>query len=183
MATEPNHAYASGPAAVIVRILEVRPHPDADKLDVLTFRAPFPSKAEGARHVQVVAGKHYQSGPHGEAVWFRPEATLPGWLAEEMWLSHGLKAFEVRAFPIRGEMSEGIIAGRFWRKTLEHQFELWRFWKQSWHPGEDVSDYFGVWFRPLSSAAEQPVANRQVAARQSALGATPAAGSNADNEV
>lgn len=171
------------PAAVIVRIRDVQPHPNADRLDVLTFPAPFPTKELGARHVQVVTGKHYQAGAQGEAVWFQPGAILPGWLAEELWMSHGLKTFEVRAFPIRGEMSDGLIAGRFWRKTPEHDFERWRFWKDSWHPGEDVSDYFGVWFpRPHSSVVEQSVSNREVAAANTSdgsnvVGAEPAVGS------
>lgn len=172
-----------GPAAVVCRLQSVEPHPNADKLEVVRFSLPTVWRKGEPNAVQCVTGPHYKA--HTEGVWFRPGAMLPGWLMEEMWLGKGIKTFEVRSFPIRGELSDGIFAGSVWRKTPDAEFERWRFWKSNWTPGLDVSDYFGVWFpRPLSSAAEQPVSNRRVVVSQgigtaqAELSATPTAGSN-----
>lgn len=172
------HAYPTV-GAMVVRPFKVEPHPNADKLEVVTFLMPF--KGWTQREVTLVTGPHYKA--HAEGIWFLPGSQLPGLVAEEMWLGKGSKWFEVRAFPIRDVLSEGIFAGAVWRKTPDAEFERWRFWKTHWTPGMDVSDYFGV-TRPRSSAAEQAVSNREVAARENApLGAIPAVGSTSVNEV
>ena len=167
------------PAALVVRIDSIEPHPDADRLEVVRFTIPVDYRVYGKHVAQLVTGKHYKR--HGEGVWFTPGALLPGYMAEEMWQGkNGGKRFEVRAFPVRGVESSGLFAGAWWRKSPDHPFESWRFWKSHWKPGVDVSDYFGInTTRPLSSVAEQQADNLQVAAASTdaALGSTPAGGS------
>lgn len=174
------------PAAIVVRLETVTPHPNADRLDVLRFAIPIDYRVYGCLMVTLVAGKHYKKGKEG--VWFTPGAILPGYMADEMWVGH--KPFEVRDFPVRGVQSQGLFAGSIWRKTPEHPYEPWRFWKSSWKAGVDVSDYFGI--RLLSSVAEHRLSKSEVAAKTTedggglppeanaveASGSTPAAGSN-----
>jgi hypothetical protein len=163
------------PPAIVVRLESVKPHPNADRLDVLRFAIPIDYGKYGCYFATLVAGKHYKRWTEG--VWFTPGSVLPGYMSDEMW--SGPKVFEVRAFPVRGVMSQGLFAGSVWRKTPEHPFEPWRFWKSSWKPGADVSDYFGI-TRPHSSVAEQPTSSRQVTDASSegaSLGSIPVAGS------
>lgn len=75
--TDLNHAYPPC-GAMVVRIQSVAPHPNADRLEVVTFVQPYPHWKQW--HVTVVTGPHYKA--HTEGIWFLPGSQLPG-LAHE----------------------------------------------------------------------------------------------------
>lgn len=189
------------PLAVVCRIDTIRPHPNADRLDVIRVYNPLPPDprwpAYAAEDRELVTGKHYRAGDLG--VWLKPGAWIPGWLAYQLWMVGKKRAeepFEVREIEIRGVASPGLWVGSWYRNDSSKESALraddlrrgggtevngwisWGRWDPLWEFGQAVDSQLGVTSCPPSSVAEQLVANQQVAARQSALGAIPAAGSN-----
>jgi hypothetical protein len=154
--------------AVVSVISRIRPHPDADRLEIMTF--PF-----WAGEVDLVVGKHYRAGDEG--MWLRPGAILPGWLARQLWMPTVDDEFEVRAMDMRGVHSPGLWCGRWYRNDSGVPSRLnsksraqgadrevdgwlhWGPWDPDWRLFDDVGDRLGVHAR-VAQAVEQPVANR-----------------------
>lgn len=177
--------------AVVGRIIDIDPHPNADRLDIL--RLEFPIGYES-----LVTGKHYRVGDLG--IWLQPGAWIPGQLAYELWMVGKQRAsepFEVREIEIRGVASPGLWCGRWYRNDSSKESRLradelargggqvvdgwikWARWNDAWRPGDIVDAELGIGSSPSSSGVEQPVSNRTVTVGSlPASGASPVAGSN-----
>lgn len=167
--------------ALVAQISSIRPHPDADRLEIIRLRWPAGPIVGG---VSLVTGKHYRVNDLG--VWLQPGALIPGWLAHDLWLVGKKRAnepFEVRDIEIRGVASPGLWCGQWYRNDnskesalhASHLYEgggrlvngwiSWARWNPAWRPGDGVDSELDVRPRPPSSVAEQPVVNRTVAAK------------------
>ena len=141
----------------VCRLLKVRPHPNADRLDILTL-------FDGEEWKELVSGKHYVEGQLGIHI---PEgALLPGPVAVEMWLwgAKPDRPWIVTAKNMRGIVSAGLFSGREYRvdpndsrsqeKYDQHSAagdELlsdgsfkWSRWNDAWQLGDEVSEELGV---------------------------------------
>lgn len=149
-----NHALA-----VVARIVEIRPHPTAERLEVLRIRWPT---VVGLLYwtEELVSGKHYRENDLG--VHIRPGAIIPGWLARQLWLPVVDGTFTVRNMPVGGVSSPGIWAGEWYRNDksrpsrlnsksraqgADREVDGWLHWgpfAPEWEPGDIVSARLGI---------------------------------------
>lgn len=146
--------------AIVGRIVDIMPHPNADRVEVITIR--YNDDCAGC-DVRLVTGKHYRVGDPG--VWLRPGAVIPGWLAYQLWMVGKKRAeenFVVRDMPIRGVPSPGLWVGQWYRNDSSKESVLraeelergggrvvdgwieWVRWNPAWRPGDDVTEELGV---------------------------------------
>lgn len=130
--------------SVVAKVVQIVPHPNADKLDVLTLLwtdGPSHTGGESFDMVKVVTGKHYREGQLG--VYIRPGCLIPGWLAEDLWLLGTQKAheqwFEVRTIKMRGIESPGLFCGETYQKDYADPRSLALFDKRL-DVGRDVGE-------------------------------------------
>lgn len=149
----------------VVKVETLEPHPNGDRLDVLTLTGG----------VKVVTGKHYRAGQLG--VYFPPGCLIPGYLAEDLWLKGRVGCFqwtEVSGKNMRGIESPGVFAGEVYCKVRsdprsvklfamrggsdEGDWIRWPYWRDWWRIGDDVAAYLGVLFMgmPLKASLSQP---------------------------
>ena len=147
--------------AVVGRITDIQPHPNADRLEIISF-----DYGRGQLYDPVlpdiqslVTGKHYRVGDLG--VWLKPGAWIPGWLAHDLWLvgkERAQEPFEVREMPLRGVNSPGLWCGQWYRKDSSKESRLrwddyqrgggrivegwieWARWNPEWRVGDAVDD-------------------------------------------
>jgi hypothetical protein len=101
--------------AIVGQIIDIRPHPNADRLEVIRIEIGFPI-------VELVSGKHYREGDVG--VWIRPGAVIPGWLARQLWLPVVDGHFNVREIEMAGVPSPGVWAGEWYRNDKARPSKL-----------------------------------------------------------
>lgn len=111
----PHKEDARGGFAIVGQLVDIRPHPTAERLEIMRIDIGVPT-------VELVSGKHYRVGDLG--VWFRPGAVLPGWLARQLWLPVVDGRFEVRNIDILGVASPGVWAGEWYRNDRERPSKL-----------------------------------------------------------
>lgn len=146
-------------AVRIVRVVNVRPHPNADRLDLLTL---WDGTVEGT--YDLVSGKHYVHGQLGLSI--PVGSILPGPLSVDMWLwgAKPDKPWIVEAKNMRGIMSAGLFGGREYRvdpndprSVAKHREMsdagdivlpdgalLWSRWNEAWKLGDDVTEELGI---------------------------------------
>jgi hypothetical protein len=152
--------------ATVCVVMGVKPHPNADKLDLLDVMLV----GQGVNdRVTVVTGKHYRKEQLG--IFIPAGLTIPGWMAEDMWLFGRATAmknrFDVRVVTLRGIESPGLFYGHVYRKDgsdersiqrfekqkaeggekPDHLPEGWMraaFWRKWWQLGDDVTAYLGL---------------------------------------
>jgi hypothetical protein len=158
--------------ALVGRITEILPHPNAERMEIIRFDTGLGSLYDPSLPdlQNLVTGKHYAVGDLG--VWLRPGASIPGWLAHDLWLvgkekaSAGGYRFTVREIPLRGVPSPGLWIGSFYqsdtsaqshdhaRELQEHGgVETWRegqswitpaYWNDQWRLGDAVDAELGI---------------------------------------
>jgi tRNA-binding EMAP/Myf-like protein len=127
--------------AEVVLIKSIKPHPNAERLDLVEVQ-----RGEG-KNVTLVTGPHYRAGSRG--VWIHPDTRIPGYLARDLWLSgSGNEWFEVRQLEMRGVVSPGLLSGEVWQKDRSADWERWPLFLDSWKVGRDVANYLGVVAKP-----------------------------------
>jgi hypothetical protein len=170
--------------AIVARIFDVRPHPNADRLEIIRVSWGFPC-------VDLVTGKHYREGDLG--VCLRPGALIPGWLAHDLWLvgkNRSDQPFIVRDIEIRGVASPGLWAGQWYRNDSSKESRLradelargggeivdgwisWARWNPSWKPGDVVDAELEVIPAHVAQSEEHLVGNQEVAGSSPAVGST-----------
>jgi len=108
---------------LVAEVLEVKPHPNANKLRIVRVRA-------GAREESVVCGAPNVPPPGGRVCWGPPGGRLPG--------GHTLDARE-----IRGVLSPGMICSEV-EMGLGEQADGILILPPAAQPGSDVAQYLGV---------------------------------------
>lgn len=143
----------------IARVVNVRPHPNADRLDLLTL---WDGTDNGT--YDLVSGKHYVHGQLG--ILIPVGAVLPGPLAVDMWLwgARADRSWIVEAKVMRGIMSAGLFGGREYRVDpndprsvakhaemsaagdiqLDDGSLLWSRWNPDWKLSDDVTAELGI---------------------------------------
>jgi tRNA-binding EMAP/Myf-like protein len=144
----------------IVSVTNLRAHPNADRLDILTLWDGM------GEEVELVTGKHYHPGQLG--VLIPVGAILPGPLAVDMWMwgAKPDKPWTVETKNMRGIMSAGLFSGREYRVDpndpcsveryaqnmnpadsyvdLASGWLKWGMWKDAWQLGDDVTEELGI---------------------------------------
>lgn len=134
--------------ATIVRVTHIERHPNADRLVLLyvTDGNPVsPYNMTGQYGWRLVTGDHYEQGQLG--VYIPAGTWVPGWLGEDLWISHGHKQegwLRIEPKTLRGIESPGVFCGERWRMSPGLAWNDWPMWKQRWQVGQDVGDYLGV---------------------------------------
>ena len=118
---EPKGRELSG--VVVAEVLEIRPHPKADKLRIVRVRA-------GSREEDVVCGAPNVPPPGNRVCWAQPGARLPGG-----------KILEARE--VRGVMSPGMLCGES-EMGLSEQGDGILILSPSAKPGDDVASFVGA---------------------------------------
>lgn len=143
----------------IARVVNVQPHPNADRLDRLTL---WDGTDEGT--YDLLSGKHYVHGQLG--ILIPLGAVLPGPLAVDMWLwgARADRSWIVEAKILRGILSAGLFGGREYRvdpgdpRSVQKHAEmsaagdvllpdgalLWSRWNDAWSLGDDVTAELGI---------------------------------------
>jgi phenylalanyl-tRNA synthetase beta chain len=118
---EPKGRELSG--VVVAEVLDIRPHPKADKLRIVRVRA-------GSREENVVCGAPNVPPPGNRVCWAQPGARLPGG-----------KILEARE--VRGVMSPGMLCGES-EMGLSEQGDGILILSPSAKPGDDVASLVGA---------------------------------------
>ena len=108
---------------VVAEVLDIRPHPKADKLRIVRVRA-------GSREEDVVCGAPNVPPPGNRVCWALPGARLPGG-----------KTLEARE--VRGVMSPGMLCGES-ELGLSEQGDGILILSPSANPGDDVAAFVGA---------------------------------------
>ena len=154
-------------SATVCRIAGISKHPNADRLELVLLEwLPI---AVGP--VVLVTGPHYMAGHMG--VYIPPGSVIPGHLAVESWLvGKGSidKPYTVQSKNMRGITSPGIFMGQWYKKDASDERSIeryqmqvdggmepnlmripfneewikWRYWRDEWKLGQDVSAELGV---------------------------------------
>jgi RNA ligase (TIGR02306 family) len=118
----------------VAYIHDVRPHPNADSLDI----------AEVLGWQVVVKRGSFANGDH--VVYFPPDTLLPKELSDRFGVTQYLSKQRIQSTRLRGEPSFGLVM------PVEDL---------SWQVGQNVAEYYGVskWEPPVRDRGRHPIAN------------------------